>query len=211
MKLGYARVSTDEQSLEVQIEQLKGAGCGAIFPDKQSGKTSTRPGLDLLFRAMEGKTGVTIPSPRVIMVWRNVTAADAPLSGDGSPAIVIVTKLDRLARSTTDALFLLDRIGKAGGKFVSLGEPWLNTDTPYGKLMTTMIAGFAEFERSLILQRTAEGRAHARKNGVKFGPKFKLTAFQRKEAQEKRDAGVPVREIARSYNVDPETIYRLQR
>jgi DNA invertase Pin-like site-specific DNA recombinase len=83
---------------------------------------------------------------------------------------VVVTKLDRLARSTRDLLNMLDAIGKVGATFRSLGDPWANSTTPHGRLMRTVLGGLAEFERDLILNRTAEGRDRAKARGVRFGP-----------------------------------------
>ncbi|MFY9839781.1 MAG: recombinase family protein [Xanthobacteraceae bacterium] len=94
----------------------------------------------------------------------------------------IVTKLDRLARSTRDLLNTIDTIGKAGATFRSLGDAWADTTTPAGKLMLTVLGGLAEYERHLILSRTAEGRTRAKASGVKFGRKPTLTVYQRAEA-----------------------------
>src|SRR5882757_5859066 len=101
--------------------------------------------------------------------------------------LVVVAKLDRLARSTLDLLHIVDQIGKAGAGFRSLGDSWADTTTPHGRLMMTVLAGIAEFERSLILQRTGEGRTRAMAEGVKFGPNFKLTPHQQREALARLD------------------------
>nr|WP_274532845.1 helix-turn-helix domain-containing protein [Bosea sp. Root670] len=82
-------------------------------------------------------------------------------------------------------------------------------ETPHGRLVTTIMAGFAEFERSLILARTSEGLSRAKARGVKLGRPFGMTHHQRQEALARKAAGEPVREIARSYNVSPSTISRL--
>jgi hypothetical protein len=79
---------------------------------------------------------------------------------------LVVCKLDRLARSTRDLLNTLDAIGRAGATFRSLGDPWADTTTPHGRLMLTVLGGLAEFERHLILSRTAEGRTRAQANGA---------------------------------------------
>ena len=116
---------------------------------------------------------------------------------------LVVCKLDRLARSTRDA------IGKAGAMFRSLADQWADTTTPHGRLMLTVLGGLAEFERHLILSRTAEGRTRAQANGIKFGRKPSLTAYQRAEALRRRASGETLVEIARSFNVSHTTVARL--
>jgi DNA invertase Pin-like site-specific DNA recombinase len=113
---------------------------------------------------------------------------------------VLVTKLDRLARSTRDLLNTLAVIGEAGAGFRSLGDPWADTTTPHGRLMVTVLGGLAEFERHLILSRTNEGRVRAQARGVKFGRKPALTKHQREEALARVARGETLMEIARSYN-----------
>ena len=179
MIYGYARVSTDNQTLESQLEALKAAGADRIFQEKVSGAKTDRQELK---RAL-AKLG----------------------NGD----MLMVTRLDRLARSTRDLLDILDRTAKAGAGFRSLTEAWADTTTPHGRLVTTIMAGFAEFERSLILARTSEGISRAKARGVKLGRPFGMTHHQRQEALARKAAGEPVREIARSYNVSPSTISRL--
>jgi DNA invertase Pin-like site-specific DNA recombinase len=122
---------------------------------------------------------------------------------------VLVTKLDRLARSTRDLLNTLATIGEAGASFRSLGVPWADTTTPYGRLMLTVLGGLAEFERHLILSRTDEGRNRAKANGIKFGRKPKLTKHQREEALARKRNGETLTAIAKTYNVSHMTICRL--
>jgi DNA invertase Pin-like site-specific DNA recombinase len=122
---------------------------------------------------------------------------------------VLVTKLDRLARSTRDLLNTLAVIGEAGAGFRSLGDPWADTTTSHGRLMVTVLGGLAEFERHLILSRTNEGRVRAQARGVKFGRKPALTKHQREEALARVARGETLMEIARSYNVSHMTISRL--
>ena len=122
---------------------------------------------------------------------------------------IVVTKLDRLARSTRDLLNTLDTIAKAGAAFRSLGDPWADSTTPHGKLMLTVLGGLAEFERHLILTRTAEGRVRAKAGGVRFGRKPKLTKHQQAEALARIAQGETLTAIARSYNVSHMTISRL--
>lgn len=179
MIYGYARVSTDNQTLESQIEALKASGADRIFQEKVSGAKTDRQELK---RAL-AKLG----------------------KGD----VLMVTRLDRLARSTRDLLGILDRATKVGAGFRSLTETWADTTTPHGRLVTTIMAGFAEFERSLILARTSEGIRRAKARGVKLGRPFGMTHHQRQEALSRKAAGEPVREIARTYDVSASTISRL--
>jgi len=179
MKYGYARVSTDGQSVTAQVEQLAQAGAGKVFKEKISGAVTDRKQLKRALDALE--------------------------KGD----VLLVTRLDRLARSTRDLLNTLAVIAEKKAGFRSLGDAWADTTTPHGRLMLTVLAGLAEFERELIRARTGEGRARAKANGVKLGRKFKLTPHQRKEARVRREKGETLMDIARSYNVSHSTISRL--
>jgi DNA invertase Pin-like site-specific DNA recombinase len=179
MVIGYARVSTDGQTLDAQLASLKAAGAERIFSEKISGAISDRKALAKAIAAV----GV----------------------GD----VLLVTRLDRLARSTRDLLNVLDAVSKAGAKFRSLADSWADTTTPHGELMVTILAGLATFERHLIRARTDEGRKRAQARGVRFGRPLKLTAFQIKEALARREAGEPVADISRSYGVSHSTISRL--
>jgi DNA invertase Pin-like site-specific DNA recombinase len=123
--------------------------------------------------------------------------------------LLVVTKLDRLARSTLDLLQIVARIGQQGAGFKSLGDTWADTTTPHGRLMMTILAGIAEFERELILQRTGEGRARAKAEGVQFGRKPKLTPHQRREVLRRIGEGEAMRQIAKTFNVDHTTISRM--
>src|ERR1700675_1560088 len=96
--------------------------------------------------------------------------------------IMVVTKLDRLGRSTRELLELIERVSKAGASFRSLGDPLWDTSSSQGRLLSTLLAAIAEFERELIRERTGEGRKRAMANGIKFGRKPKLTPHQRQEA-----------------------------
>ena len=128
----------------------------------------------------------------------------------GKGDVLLVTRLDRLARSTRDLLNMLDQLAQKGAGFKSIAEAWADTTTPHGRLMLAVIGGLAEFERDLIRARTGEGRARARANGAKFGRKPKLTPHQRREAIKRRNAGKEtLADIARSYNVSHSTISRL--
>jgi DNA invertase Pin-like site-specific DNA recombinase len=131
------------------------------------------------------------------------------LAALGEGDTLVVTKFDRLARSTRNLLNTLAAIGEAGATFESLGDGWADTTTPHGRLMLTVLGGLAEFERHLILARTSEGRSRARQRGVRFGRKPKLTVHQQREALERRAQGEALVEIARSYAVSHSTISRL--
>jgi DNA invertase Pin-like site-specific DNA recombinase len=121
-----------------------------------------------------------------------------------------VTRLDRLARSVRDLLNTLAQIADAGAGFMSIADRWADTSSAHGRLMLTVLGGLAEFERSLILARTGEGRKRAMANGVRFGRKPKLTEYQRREALSRREAGETTVDIARSYGVSHSLISRLR-
>jgi DNA invertase Pin-like site-specific DNA recombinase len=123
--------------------------------------------------------------------------------------VLMVTRLDRLARSTRDLLNTLAVITDRKAGFRSLGDTWADTTTAHGRLMLTVLGGLAEFERELIRARTGEGRARAVARGVKMGRKPKLTPHQVKEILRRKADGEAVREIVRSYNVHNSTVSRL--
>jgi DNA invertase Pin-like site-specific DNA recombinase len=176
---GYARVSTDGQSLGSQDSELHAAGCAKVFSEKVSGAKTDRAELGKVLRRL----------------------------GEGD--VLMVTRLDRLARSTRDLLNILDTIAKAGAKFKSLADAWADTTTPHGELLVTLLAGIATFERHLIRARTGEGRKRAMARGVKFGRPAALDEHQRREALTRLAAGESQADVARSYRVDPGTICRL--
>ena len=125
--------------------------------------------------------------------------------------VLMVTRLDRLARSTRDLLNTIASIADRKAGFRSLADIWADTTTPHGRLMLTVLGGLAEFEKDLIRAHTSEGRARAKARGVKLGRKPKLTEHQKREAIHRRDVdGETVREIARSYHVSHSTISRLR-
>jgi DNA invertase Pin-like site-specific DNA recombinase len=122
--------------------------------------------------------------------------------------IFIVTRLDRLARSTRDLLNILAEIAKAGASFRSLADTWCDTTSAHGRLMLTVLGGLAEFERELIRARTVDGRARAKARGVKFGRKPKLTDEQRHKVHERRRNGETLAAIAASFDVHATMIGR---
>jgi len=179
MKYGYARVSSDGQSVDAQVRQLTKAGCKKVFREVASGAKTDRAQLRRLLDELD--------------------------TGD----VLTVTRLDRLARSTRDLLNTLAAItGKKAG-FKSLGDAWADTTTSHGRLMLTVRGGLAEFERDLIRARTGEGRARAVARGQRMGRPFKLTDHQKREAIKRRTQGETLADIGRSYNVSLATISRL--
>jgi DNA invertase Pin-like site-specific DNA recombinase len=179
MKFGYARVSTTEQNLELQINALNQAGCNRIYQEKASGAKKDRPELKRLLDQLRPND--------VIVVW----------------------KLDRLARSTQHLLELIELIKIADAAFCSLSEPWADTTSNAGKMMMTVFAGIAEFERELILERTSAGRKAALIRGVRFGRPQKMNDEQRSLALRLLNEGNSISEIAKTFNVHKTTIYRL--
>jgi DNA invertase Pin-like site-specific DNA recombinase len=178
--IGYARVSTSGQTLDAQLEQLGAAGCDPVFRETMSGARSDRPELK---KALE-------------------TLAE----GD----VLIVTRLDRLARSTRDLLDIVHTIETRGAKLKALTDSWADTTTPTGKLILTVLGGLAEFERSLIAERTAEGRDRARRAGRRLGRPPKLTTHQRDAALKMRADGQDNAEIARVLGVSRSTVSRIK-
>ncbi len=177
--LGYARVSTYGQTLDAQLVELRREGCARIYREKASGAQPTRRELLRLLKAI------------------------AP--GDA----VMVTRIDRLARSTFDLFAIVKRITDAGAQFRSLAEPWADTATSTGRLMIAVLGGLADVERDLIRTRTAEGRNRAKARGQHMGRPPKLTEAQKVEARRRRAEGATLRELAKSYDVGLATISRL--
>src|SRR5262245_37602889 len=147
-------------------------------------------------------------SPRAARVLSSATWRARLVSGSASKSLV-VTRLDRLARSTRDLLNILDAVAKAGASFKSLGDAWADTTAPHAKLLLTVLGGLAEFERELIRARTDDGRKRAKARGVKFGRPVKLTTHQRQEALQRLADGAVQADLARSYGVSEATISRL--
>jgi DNA invertase Pin-like site-specific DNA recombinase len=177
---GYARVSTNGQDLASQESELAAAGCAKVFKEKVSGAKTDRAELAKLIRRL------------------------------GPGDVVIVTRLDGLARSTRDLLNVLATVAERQAGFRSVKDAWADTTTPRGRLMLTVLGGLAEFERELILARTSDGRARAKARGVKFGRPTALTAHQRTEALQRLACGDAQADVARTFNVSQATISRLQ-
>jgi DNA invertase Pin-like site-specific DNA recombinase len=165
--------------LAAQDAELRAAGCAKVFKEKASGAKSDRPELAKAIGRLE--------------------------EGD----VLVVTRLDRLARSTRDLLNVIAAIADRGAGFKSLKDAWADTTTAHGRLMLTVLGGLAEFERELIRARTGEGRKRAKDRGVKFGRPRKMTPHQRQEAIQRLIAGETQADVARTYNVDAATICRL--
>src|SRR5437016_12116061 len=178
-RLGYARVSTYGQTLDAQLEQLRGAGCTKIYREKVTGAHNDRPELLKMLKAR--------------------------VPGD----MLTVTRIDRLARSTLDLFAIVKQIVDAKAQFRSLAEPWADTGTSTGRLMIAVLGGLAHVERDPLRTRTAEGRSRAQKRGQHMGRPPKLTAAQQTEARRRRAEGATLAELARSYGVGKSTISRL--
>ena len=178
---GYAWVSSLDQDLSAQEAELRAAGCAKVYREKVSGAKANRAELMKVVGKLE--------------------------PGD----VLLVTRLDRLARSTRDLLNLLATISERGASFRSLRDTWADTTNAHGRLIITVLAGLAEFERELIRSRCGEGIVRAKERGVRFGRPSKLTPLQRQEARARLEAGETQADIARSYAVDATTIGRLAR
>jgi DNA invertase Pin-like site-specific DNA recombinase len=178
---GYARCSTLDQSVDGQIAALKKAGCVKVWSEKVSGAATRgdRPVFNKLLSSLK--------------------------RGDH----LIVVRIDRLARSLRELVNTLHDLDAAGVGFKSLSDVWADTTSPSGKLMLAIVGALAEYERSLIIARTSEGRERAMQRGVRFGRKPKLNDFQRKEAMRRRAGGEPLKDIANTFGVSTSMISRL--
>ena len=177
-RLGYGRVSTQDQNLDAQRDALKKAGADKVFIEKITGTKASRPELDKLREQMrEGDT-------------------------------LVITRLDRLGRSTKDLLTISSELEDAGVELEVI-EQNINTKTAEGRLFFTMIAAMAEFEHAMIVARTKDGLAAARARGRLGGRKPKLSEAQKKQVKKLYDAKeLTVREIAALFNITPPTVYR---
>ena len=178
MLIGYARVSTDDQDLSIQRRTLKEAGCRKLFEEKVSGAKRDRPELGRMIEQLRDDD------------------------------VIVVTRLDRLARSTRDLLDIAERLNDIGAGLRSLGEPWSDTTSPAGRMVLTVFAGIAEFERALIHQRTSAGRIAAMARGVRFGRPPKLSSDQIALGQRLVSEGTSVREAAKLLKCHAATLYR---
>ena len=182
-KIGYARVSSTGQSLEIQIAKLDAYGCtepdGQIYQEKKSG-TSTN-----------GRTE-----------WKSCNKHLR--RGD----ILVITKLDRLARSTLDLTQIAEDLKTRGIELVVIDQN-IDTSTPTGKLLFNMLASIAEFENDIRRERQSDGIAKAKDHGVKFGAKAKLSDQQLSEMKLKRASGVLVKDIMSEYGLSKASVYRL--
>ncbi|MBF7023269.1 recombinase family protein [Staphylococcus kloosii] len=179
MKIGYARVSTGLQNLNLQEDRLNAYGCEKIFSDHISGSKSKRPGLD---KAIEfARSGDTI------VVWR----------------------LDRLGRNMEDLITLVNELNERGVSFHSLEENiTMDKSSSTGQLLFHLFAAFAEFERNLILERSAAGRIAARARGRYGGRPEKLNQKDLNLLKTLYDNGTPIKTIAEQWQVSRTTIYR---
>src|SRR6478672_2340884 len=167
MRYGCARVSSKTQDYSARVDALKAAGCERIFSEKRSGKsTKDRPEFSKLMRAL--------------------------VPGD----TVVVSKLDRLARSSRDLHHILHELQERRCGFISLGEIWCNSTSEVGRLMLTIMGGIAEFERGLIRKRCEEGIERAKASGKQFGRPTALDHGQRRRVAE-RYAGETMAELPR--------------
>ena len=177
MQIGYARVSTTDQSLALQRDALEAAGCERVFTDQGiSGRVADRPGL--------GRALKTLKAGDALIVW----------------------KLDRLGRSLAHLVQIVADLGSRGIGFRSLSDP-IDTTNAGGRLVLHMMGALAEFERSLIVERTQAGLQAAKRRGVKLGRKPKLTAAQVAHARQLMDGGEDGRTVARSFGVARSTLY----
>ena len=174
--IGYARVSSYGQSLDVQLEKLN--HCDRVFKEKQSGRSTDK---------------------------REQLALCLDYVRDGDT--LVVTKLDRLARSTRDLLNILNALEKKQVKLNVLDQQ-IDTSTPSGRLLVTLLGSIAEFENDLRRDRQMDGIAHARKSGVKFGRKKSLTDAQVVEMRQKRTDGLMIKDLMTHYGLSKASVYR---
>ncbi len=176
--VGYARVSSTGQSLDVQVDKLKKNQCDKIYQEKKSGLTANRPELK--------------------------KCLDYVRDGD----VLIITKLDRLARSTVDLHNILEQLNQKGVGFKVLDQS-IDTTSSTGKLLFGILASIAEFETELRKERQIEGIKKAKDNGVSFGRKAKLTDKQIEEMYQKRSNGVLIKDLMATYKLSKASVYRL--
>ena len=176
--VGYARVSSSGQSLAVQLDKLSEAGCTEVFQEKRSGLTAQRPALKECLRFVR--------------------------EGD----VLVITRLDRLARSTLDLHKIVQELDDRGVGFRVLDQP-IDTTTKEGRLMFSIIASIAQFETELRKERQMEGIEKAKENGGKFGRQAVLSDAQVAEMRSKRDSGVLIKNLMSEYGLSKASVYRL--
>lgn len=177
-KVGYARVSTVGQSLDVQLDTLNKFGCEKIYQEKRSGTTADREELK--------------------------SVLDYVRDGDS----LVITKLDRLARSTFDLTQIAEGLKQKNVELVVTDQN-IDTSTSTGKLLFNMLASIAEFETEIRKERQVEGIAKAKGRGVKFGAKAKLTNKQVEIMRQKRSDGVLIKDLMQEYRLSKASVYRL--
>jgi DNA invertase Pin-like site-specific DNA recombinase len=177
MNIGYARVSTDDQTTRQQIDALRAAGCDDIFEDVISGASTERDGLDACLAKLQ----------------------------DGD--VLVVVALDRLGRSMAHLVSTVHGLADRGVGFRSLRES-IDTTSAAGRLILGIFAALAEFERSLIKERTIAALDAKRARGEKLGRPVSLTPSQIREAQEMVNAGKGVTYVARLFGCNRATMYR---
>ncbi len=177
---GYARVSTIGQSYEEQVKDLKKAGSEKIFKDKASGKNTLRPGFEKLSEAL--------------------------LPGD----TVVICKLDRIGRNIQDLIGIISNYNDKGISFKVLDNATLDTTTSQGKLMFNIFAAFADYERELILERTARGREAAKAKGKIGGRKKSISAKKIESINTLIEGGMEVGEACKQLGVSRASYYRLK-
>ncbi len=176
--IGYARVSSTGQKLEVQLDKLTNHGCDRIFREKKSGTTTARNKWKECMQYL--RTGDTL----------------------------VITKLDRLARSMVDLTAITDELNKKDVELIVLDQK-IDTTTPEGKLLFHMLGAVAEFETEIRAERQRDGIAKALEKGTRFGAKAKLTPEQLTEMRQKRAEGVLIRELMAEYGLSKASVYRL--
>ena len=176
--VGYERVSSIGQSLDVQLDKLNQYACDKIFSEKLSGTTANRPNMKAALQYLR--------------------------EGD----ILVITKLDRLARSTFHLTQIADGLKRDGIELVVLDQN-IYTSTPTGKLLFNMLASISEFETEIRKERQVEGIAKAKEKGVRFGAKAKLTDDQILEMRQKRTEGVLIKDLMSHYCLSKASVYRL--
>ncbi|MFT8309425.1 recombinase family protein [Acetobacter malorum] len=180
-KIGYARVSTVGQTLDIQVKTLKEFDCVKIYREKASGADSERSQLKKLIASL----------------------------GEGD--IVVVTRIDRLARSTFDLFSIVKEITNKKAQFHSIAEPWTDTSTSTGRLMLAVLGGLADVERDLIRTRTSEGRVRAIQQGKQMGRPSRLTTAQKREIRVKRQNGMTLKSLATTYGLSESAVSRIAR